>query len=129
MHFSQYLLENNIVSEESMQKALLEQRTVRPTVGQLAMDRKWITRQGIFKILIVQNDPHKTGKRFGEIAVDLDLLIMSQVEELVLAQNHPSNFIGEILVKQDALSVSSLIKALSGFNKILKAHKASKAES
>jgi hypothetical protein len=32
-------------------------------------------------------------------------------------------------VKQDALSVSSLIKALSGFNKILKAHKASKAES
>ncbi|MBT3367381.1 MAG: hypothetical protein HN472_08290 [Nitrospina sp.] len=129
MHFSQYLLENNIVSEESMQKALLEQRTVRPTVGQLAMDRKWITRQGIFKILIAQNDPHKTGKRFGEIAVDLDLLIMSQVEELVLAQNHPSNFIGEILVKQDALSVSSLIKALSGFNKILKAHKASKAES
>ena len=129
MHFSQYLLENNIVSEESMQKALLEQRTVRPTVGQLAMDRKWITRQGIFKILIAQNDPHKTGKRFGEIAVDLDLLIMSQVEELVLAQSHPSNFIGEILVKQDALSVSSLIKALSGFNKILKAHKASKAES
>ena len=129
MHFSQYLLEKNIVSEESMQKALLEQRTVRPTVGQLAMDRKWITRQGIFKILIAQNDPHKTGKRFGEIAVDLDLLIMSQVEELVLAQNHPSNFIGEILVKQDALSVSSLIKALSGFNKILKAHKASKAES
>ncbi|MBT4050058.1 MAG: hypothetical protein HOL55_08350 [Nitrospina sp.] len=122
-------MENNIVSEESMQKALLEQRTVRPTVGQLAMDRKWITRQGIFKILIAQNDPHKTGKRFGEIAVDLDLLIMSQVEELVLAQNHPSNFIGEILVKQDALSVSSLIKALSGFNKILKAHKASKAES
>ena len=123
MHFSQYLLENNIVSEESMQKALLEQRTVRPTVGQLAMDRKWITRQGIFKILIAQNDPHKTGKRFGEIAVDLDLLIMSQVEELVLAQNHPSNFIGEILVKQDALSVSSLIKALSGFNKILKSQK------
>ena len=129
MHFSQYLLENNIVSEESMQKALLEQRTVRPTVGQLAMDRKWITRQGVFKILIEQNNSDKTGKRFGEIAVDLDLLIMSQVEELVLAQNHPSNFIGEILVKQDALSVSSLIKALSGFNKILKAHKASKAES
>jgi hypothetical protein len=44
-------------------------------------------------------------------------------EELVLAQNHPSNFIGEILVKQDALSVSSLIKALSGFNKILKSQK------
>jgi len=122
MHFSQYLLENNIVSEQSMQKALVEQRTVRPTVGQLAMERKWISRQGIFKILIAQNDPHKTGKRFGEIAVDLDLLEMSQVEDLVLAQNHPSNFIGEILVKQGALSVSSLIKALSGFNKILKKH-------
>jgi hypothetical protein len=123
MHFSQYLLEKNIVSEESMQKALLEQRTVRPTVGQLAMDRKWITRQGVFKILIEQNNSDKTGKRFGEIAVDLDLLTISQVDELVLAQNHPSNFIGEILVKQDVLSVSSLIKALSGFNKILKSQK------
>jgi len=123
MHFSQYLLKNNIVSEEDMEKALLEQRTVRPTVGQLAMERKWITRQGIFKILITQNDPNKTGRRFGEIAVDLDLLKISQVEELVLAQNNPSNFIGEILVKQDALSVSSLIQALSGFNKILKSQK------
>ena len=125
MHFSQYLLDNNIVSEESMQKALREQRTVRPTVGQLAMDRKWISKQGIFKILIAQNDPNKAGKRFGEIAVELDLLKISQVEELVLAQNNPSNFIGEILVKQDALTVSKLIKALSGFNKILKLQKSS----
>jgi hypothetical protein len=45
------------------------------------------------------------------------------VAELVLAQNNPTNFIGEILVSQNVLSVPSLIKALSGFNKILKTQK------
>jgi len=48
------------------------------------------------------------------------MLTVLQVDELVLSQNHPSNFIGEILLSQGKLSVSSLIKALSGFNKILK---------
>ncbi len=72
-----------------------------------------------------QNETSQKGKRFGDVAVGLDLLTDLQVAELVLAQNNPSNFIGEILVSQDVLSVSSLIKALSGFNKILKTQKTS----
>ena len=120
LHFSTYLLENKIVSEESMEKALLEQRTLRPAIGQLAMERSWISRKGIFKILIAQKDPSQGGKKFGEVAVELDLLNKSQVDELVLMQNHPSNFIGEILVGQKVLSVPDLIRALSEFNKLLK---------
>ena len=72
-----------------------------------------------------QNETSQKGKRFGDVAVGLDLLTELQVAELVLAQNNPSNFIGKILVSQDVLSVSSLIKALSGFNKILKTQKTS----
>ena len=103
-----------------MEKALLEQRTLRPAIGQLAMERSWISRKGIFKILIAQKDPSQGGKKFGEVAVELDLLNNSQVDELVLMQNHPSNFIGEILVGQKVLSVPDLIRALSEFNKLLK---------
>ena len=103
-----------------MEKALLEQRTLRPAIGQLAMERGWISRKGIFKILIEQKDPSQGGKKFGEVAVELDLLNKSQVDELVLMQNHPSNFIGEILVGQKVLSVPDLIRALSEFNKLLK---------
>ena len=103
-----------------MEKALLEQRTLRPAIGQLAMERSWISRKGIFKILISQKDPSQGGKKFGEVAVELDLLNKSQVDELVLMQNHPSNFIGEILVGQKVLSVPDLIRALSEFNKLLK---------
>ena len=72
-----------------------------------------------------QNETSQKGKRFGDVAVGLDLLTDLQVAELVLAQINPSDFIGEILVSQDVLSISSLIKALSGFNKILKTQKTS----
>jgi len=89
------------------------------------MERGWVSRKDIFKILMNQNETSQKGKRFGDVAVGLDLLTDLQVAELVIAQNNPSNFIGEILVSQDVLSVSSLIKALSGFNKILKTQKTS----
>ena len=103
-----------------MENALLKQRTLRPAIGELAMERSWISRKGIFKILITQKDPSLDGKKFGEGAVELDLLNKSQVDELVLMQSHPSNFIGEILVGQKVLSVPDLIRALSEFNKLLK---------
>ena len=125
MHFSTYLLDNEFVTAEELENALREQQTLRPTLGGLAMERGWVSRKDIFKILMNQNETSQKGKRFGDVAVGLDLLTDLQVAELVIAQNNPSNFIGEILVSQDVLSVSSLIKALSGFNKILKTQKTS----
>ena len=125
MHFSTYLLDNEFVTAEELENALREQQTLRPTLGGLAMERGWVSRKDIFKILMNQNETSQKAKRFGDVAVGLDLLTDLQVAELVLAQNNPSNFIGEILVSQDVLSVSSLIKALSGFNKILKTQKTS----
>jgi len=125
MHFSTYLLDNEFVTAEELENALREQQTLRPTLGGLAMERGWVSRKDIFKILMNQNETSQKGKRFRDVAVGLDLLTDLQVAELVLAQNNPSNFIGEILVSQDVLSVSSLIKALSGFNKILKTQKTS----
>ena len=125
MHFSTYLLDNEFVTAEELENALREQQTLRPTLGGLAMERGWVSRKDIFKILMNQNETSQKGQRVGAVAVGLDLLTDLQVAELVLAQNNPSNFIGEILVSQDVLSVSSLIKALSGFNKILKTQKTS----
>ena len=125
MHFSTYLLDNEFVTAEELENALREQQTLRSTLGGLAMERGWVSRKDIFKILMNQNETSQKAKRFGDVAVGLDLLTDLQVAELVLAQNNPSNFIGEILVSQDVLSVSSLIKALSGFNKILKTQKTS----
>lgn len=125
MHFSTYLLDSEFVTAKELESALREQQTLRSTIGQLAMERGWVSRKDIFKILKSQNQTGQNIKRFGEVAVDLDLLTILQVDDLVLSQNHPSNFIGEILLSQGVLSVSSLIKALSGFNKILKTQKAS----
>ncbi|MBT6583294.1 MAG: hypothetical protein HON77_03225, partial [Gammaproteobacteria bacterium] len=110
MHFSTYLLDNEFVTADELESALREQQTLRPTLGQLAMERGWISRKGIFQILTSQNETSQKGKRFGDIAVGLDLLTDLQVAELVLAQNNPTNFIGEILVSQNVLSVPSLIK-------------------
>jgi len=44
------------------------------------------------------------------------------VHELLMAQNHPTSFIGEILVSERVLSRKQLIEALCDFNQRLRDH-------
>jgi hypothetical protein len=121
MGFSDYLLDHKLVTKEGMSQALKIQQRTRPPLGQLAIDRGWLTRQNIFTIVTEQANPKTKGNRFGEIAIALGFLAEAQVSDLVMAQNHPSTFIGEILISKGMLTKKQLIRALWEYNQVLKA--------
>ena len=118
--FTNFLLETKLVNSNDMEKALSIQSTTRPTLGQLALEKKWVALKDIFKILKFQKNPEYKNKRFGEIAQTFQMLDRTQVDELIMAQNYPATFIGEILVSEKSINKSELILALKEFNCLIK---------
>lgn len=118
--FTNFLLETKLVNSNDMEKALSIQSTTRPTLGQLALEKKWVALKDIFKILKFQKNPEYKNKRFGEIAQNFQMLDRTQVDELIMAQNYPATFIGEILVSEKSINKSELIRALKDFNCLIK---------
>ena len=118
--FTNFIIETGLASKEDLDRALLTQRTTRPPLGQLALDKKWLTREKIFKILNAQKEPERKGRLFGEVAMELEFLDESQVSELVISQNYPATFIGEILLSQKTINKNQLIRALTDFNYLIK---------
>ena len=118
--FTNFLLETKLVNSNDMEKALAIQSTTRPTLGQLALEKKWVALKDIFKILKFQKNPEYKNKRFGEIAQNFQMLDRTQVDELIMAQNYPATFIGEILVSEKSINKSELIRALKEFNCLIK---------
>lgn len=118
--FTNFLLETKLVNSNDMEKALSIQSTTRPTLGQLALEKKWVALKDIFKILKFQKNPEYKNKRFGEIAQNFQMLDRTQVDELIMAQNYPATFIGEILVSEKSINKSELIRALKEFNCLIK---------
>ena len=119
--FTNFLLETKLVNSNDMEKALSIQSTTRPTLGQLALEKNWVALKDIFKILKFQKNPEYKNKRFGEIAQTFQMLDRTQVDELIMAQNYPAAFIGEILVSEKSINKSELILALKEFNCLIKA--------
>jgi hypothetical protein len=118
--FTNFLLETKLVNSNDMEKALSIQSTTRPTLGQLALEKNWVALKDIFKILKFQKNPEYKNKRFGEIAQNFQMLDRTQVDELIMAQNYPATFIGEILVSEKSINKSELIRALKEFNCLIK---------
>ena len=118
--FTNFLLETKLVNSNDMEKALSIQSTTRPTLGQLALEKNWVALKDIFKILKFQKNPEYKNKRFGEIAQTFQMLDRTQVDELIMAQNYPAAFIGEILVSEKSINKSELIRALKDFNCLIK---------
>ena len=118
--FTNFLLETKLVNSNDMEKALSIQSTTRPTLGQLALEKNWVALKDIFKILKFQKNPEYKNKRFGEIAQNFQMLDRTQVDELIMAQNYPATFIGEILVSEKSINKSELIRALKDFNCLIK---------
>jgi len=118
--FANFILETGLVDKENLDDAISIQRTTRPPIGEFALDKKWLTREKIFKILNAQKEPEGKGKLFGEVAIELEFLDVSQVSDLVISQNYPATFIGEILLSQKTINRNQLICALTEFNTLIK---------
>jgi hypothetical protein len=113
--FGEYLVEQNIIRLEDLDRALELQKTDRIPLGQLAMQRGLIDNKQLFRILSRQRKPEERDKNFGKLAVEMEYLSQEQVETLLERQTHTNRLLGEILVSQGLVSQMELIKALKKF--------------
>ncbi len=115
MIFGEYLVEQNIIREKDLARALEIQKTDRVPLGQLAMQEGLIDNKQLFRILSRQRKPEEKNKNFGKLAVEMEYLSQEQVETLLERQTHTNRLLGEILVSQGWVSQIELIKALKIF--------------
>ena len=115
MIFGEYLVEQNIIREKDLARALEIQKTDRVPLGQLAMQKGLIDNKQLFRILSRQRKPEERNKNFGKLAVEMEYLSQEQVETLLEQQTHTNRLLGEILVSQGLVSQMDLIKALKKF--------------
>ncbi len=115
MIFGEYLVEQNIIRQIDLSRALEFQKTDRVPLGQLAMQKGLIDNKQLFRILSRQRRPEEKDKSFGKLAVEMEYLSREQVEMLLERQTHTNRLLGEIRVSQGLVSQMELIKALKKF--------------
>lgn len=115
MIFGEYLVEQKIIREEDLGRALEIQKTDRVPLGQLALQNRLIDNKQLFRILSRQRRPEEKDKNFGQLAVEMGYLGQDQVEDLLERQTHTNRLLGEILVSEGWVTQVDLIKALKKF--------------
>lgn len=112
MNFGEYLVQQNIIQERDLDRALAIQKTDRVPLGQLALHKGLIDNVHLFRILSRQRRPEDRAKNFGTLAITMGYLDREQVDSLLEQQTHTNRLLGEILVSLRLVSQMKLIKAL-----------------
>ena len=115
MNFGEYLVQQNIIQETDLDRALAIQKTDRVPLGQLALQKGLIDNKHLFRILSRQRRPEDRNKNFGTLAIAMGYLDQEQVDSLLEQQTHTNRLLGEILVFLKLVSQMKLIKALKKF--------------
>jgi hypothetical protein len=115
VNFGEYLIEQSIIREPDLVRALEIQKTDKVALGQLALQSGLIDNKQLFRILSRQRKPDEKEKSFGRLAVEMQYLNPEQVEILLERQTHTNRLLGEILVSQGVVPRMELIKALKRF--------------
>ncbi len=109
--FSKYLLDQGLINEEQLEKALAIQNQGR-LLGTLASQTGII---GAEDILVIKEYQDVNGVQFGEAAISLGFLTSSQLKYLLDLRLRKKVRIGEILVKEGFIQKDKLYKALMHF--------------
>ena len=118
--FGDFLVDRGDITAEDRAKALDIQRQSRTPIGQIALRSGRLDETDVIKILNLQKTFPNDPRRFGLIAIQLGLLEPNQVEHLLLEQQKSEDFIGEVLVSQQALTKPKMILALKKFHDSIK---------
>ena len=78
-------------------------------MGVFAQKIGYISRKDSVRILL---EHIKTGKRYGDIAIEKGFMTKEQIREVLEAQSRDSVMLGRILVQNGALTKSQVLQAL-----------------
>jgi aspartate ammonia-lyase len=109
MRFGDFLINEKLVTQEQLNRALDYQRDYNRPMGIFAQKLGFISRKDNVRILL---EHIKTGKRYGDIAVEKGFMTQEQIRKVLEAQSRDSVMLGKILVQNGALTKSQLLQAL-----------------
>ena len=112
--FGNYLVKENILQEQTLQKLLAEQSQTRVKLGMIAVADKLLTEEQAQEINQLQQ---QMDKRFGDIAIEKGYLTDAQVSELLKKQGSPYMQFLQLLVEKTNIQVSKIDGYLAAFQR------------
>ena len=112
VHFGEYLVEKGVIGQEQRDDALAIQGAVNHKLGILATMDEILTVTQVFTIL---DEQRRSGKPFGQVACELNLIDEEHLERLLDKQNKLRLRVGEILVGLGYMECCKMSDALDHF--------------
>lgn len=103
--FGNYLLSNDLISQEQLFAAIQKQSQTRMKLGTLAIHAGYMTAQEVDQVIIEQTHQDK---KFGELAIQFGYMTSDQVLELLKEQSPDFLLLGQILVEDGVLTHEEL---------------------
>lgn len=110
--FGQFLIENNLVTNDALLRAIELQERTNLKLGEMAVAMGFITSRDIETAHFAQ---YSRDVKLGDLLVELNLLTSSQLDEVIKHQKATHIYIGEALIKVGALTPEKLEQYLTDF--------------
>jgi len=92
----QFLLQEGVITQDELDRALAHQRTANQRLGELAVDRGYIT---ILDAELVCEEQKYRDLPFGELAVEMGLMTREDLDEMLFLQTVHTARLGEALLE------------------------------
>ncbi len=108
LRFAEYLFYSGRISWQELIHALVWQRSIRPTFGQLARQLRFLSAEDLAAALTTR----RQNERLGAAAERLGLLSQDQVDRILRIQRARHRLIGRYFVENRLLAVAELTRTL-----------------
>ncbi|MBR6101549.1 MAG: chemotaxis protein CheX [Ruminococcus sp.] len=110
--FGAFLLNNKLVSPETLAQAIDDKKNTRMRLGVLAINAGLMTADQVEHVNVAQQS---VDKRFGDLCVDLGYLTSADVDRLLSEQPTDYLLLGQTLVNNGSLSNSDFEAAITAY--------------
>lgn len=110
--FGAYLLNNKLVSPETLAQAIDDKKNTRMRLGVLAINAGLMTAEQVEHVNVAQQS---VDKRFGDLCVDLGYLTSADVDRLLSEQPTDYLLLGQTLVNNGTLTNAEFESAISSY--------------
>ena len=117
----EFLVSRNLITQETLDKAVKFQLDKRIPIGTIAVQNQFITDEQLVKILRRLRSYKDTSggtdhsKRFGDVSIELEILNEDEVSEIKRIQDSKIPLIGNVLVEMGAITSRDFVKALKDY--------------
>jgi hypothetical protein len=111
-YFGQFLLNQQLITANELERALNAQKNTRVKLGVLAINRGFMTAEQVETVHQAQT---RMDKRFGEIAVELGFIEEAVINELLSAQPSAHLALGQALIDHEIMRYETFSSALFNY--------------